>query len=545
MYKVMLVDDERIILDGISAIVNWEAAETVLSGKARNGLEAFEQIARDQPDIVISDIKMPGMDGLELAAKVSAAYPGIRFIMLSGFNDFEYAQTAMRYGVKHYLLKPCNENKIVEALREVVAELKQSEDKERFIRSMKEGLVKVLPHVKEQFLKEFVTNKTYGNKDWEYYRKLFDLRLEEKQVRLLLVQLEGTFEFEHMFAVKNIAEELLHRPVLSSTVGEHVLIVIEDEERLDELHERISQIRTVFRSYYKIDLTIALSEAGEMTAARKLYKQTLECLKHRFYLGEGSLITLRDIPEEFYGKETKEFAYDSEDLLLQIKAGRWEDAGRAIDGFFGQLGELRLDIQNAKSYVIELFMAMIRLSSPHCFKQYMDKLAALLRLDTLQTIQTFFKSVAEEITRQQYEHHKNKYSAIVSKVMNIVNEHLGDPELSLNWVARKMLYMNADYLGKLFKRETGEKFSNYVIRARIDKAVELIRNNEDIKIFELAERLGFGDNPQYFSQVFKKYTGSTPSEYIKSPPHERCSTGPLQNAHGIRRQLERGFHLFT
>lgn len=519
MYKVMLVDDERIILEGISAIVDWSSADTVLIGKARNGIEAYERIVKEPPDIIVSDVKMPGMDGLELAAKVSQKYPAIRFIMLSGFSDFEYAQTAMRYGVKHYLVKPCNENKIVEALREVVSELKQSEHREQFTSSMREGLVKVLPYVKEQFLKEFVTNKTYGSKDWEYYRKLFDLRLEAKQVRLLLFQLEGKFEFEHMFAVKNIAEEILSRPVLSSTVGEHVLIVIDDEEPLDELLERISNIRTTFRSYYKIDLTIALSESGQMAEARKLYKQTLECLNHRFYLGEGSLITQRDILGSACNKEVKEFNYDGEALILQIKTGRWEDASKEIDGFFGQLGELRLDIQNAKSYVIELFTAMIRLSPPQTFKLYMDKLVGLIRLDTLQSIQMFFKTVAEELTKQQYEHHKNKYSAIVSKVIAIVEEHLGNPELSLNWVAHQMLYMNADYLGKLFKRETGEKFSNYVINVRVNKAIEWMKQHEDLKVFELAERLGFGDNPQYFSQVFKKCTGSTPSEFIKSPSH--------------------------
>jgi len=457
------------------------------------------------------------MDGLQLAAKVAETYPQIAIIMLSGFNEFEYAQTAMRHGVKHYLLKPCNEHKITEALREVAAELKRTEHKEQFIRSVKEELTKVLPHVKEQVLKEFLTNKTYGNKDWEYYRKLFDLSLDDKRVRLLLFQLESAFEFEHVFAVKNIAGELLSRSILSTTVGEHVLVVVEDDGKLAGLQERIFKIRSTFREYYKIDLTIALSEPGEMTEARKLYMQTLECLKHRFYLGEGSLITGCDISDA-YGLDCKEFAFDAEDLILQIKTGRWSDAAQAIDRYFEQLGELRLDIQNAKSYVIELYMAVIRLGNASEQKIYMEKLIALLDLDTLQAIKAFVKSVAECIAYREYESRKIRYSAIVSKAVGIVEEQLGNPELSLNWVAQRMLYMNPDYLGKLFKRETGEKFSNYVVRRRVAQAIEWMRENEDIKIFELAERLGYGDYPQNFSQVFKKYTGSSPTEYIKDLP---------------------------
>ncbi|MCS7464466.1 response regulator [Paenibacillus doosanensis] len=515
MYKVLLVDDERIILDGISRIVDWAGTGTVLADTARNGIEAFEKVKENRPDIIISDIKMPGMDGLQLAAKIGREYPEIKFVLLSGFGEFEYARSAIEYGVKHYLLKPCNENKIMEVLHELVEELNRERDSEQFVRSMREGLEKVLPHVKEQFLKEFVTNKTYGNRDWEYYSQLFRLELGRREVRLLLCHLDGPFEFEHLFAVKNIAEELLEKTVLSSTVGDHVLIMVEDPESVGELHERIERIRETFLKYYRIDLTVALSEADDITRARTLYKQTLECLNYRFYLGEGSLITERDI-EGMSRAEPVELGFNEDNLMLQIKTGNWEEAAHEIDLFFQKVGELRADISTSKSYVIQLFMAMIRLGDAEDMHGYMDKMVKLMQLETLQAIQLFFKETGHQIASLHYEQNKHKHSAIVSKVVEIISEHLGNPELSLNWVARQMLYMNSDYLGKLFKKETGEKFSNYVMKTRISKAIELITQKSDIKIFELAEQLGFGDNPQYFSQVFKKYAGCSPSEYMKT-----------------------------
>lgn len=518
MYKVLLVDDERIILNGISRIVNWEASGTVLAGTARNGLEAFDFITNHSPDIVISDIRMPGMDGLELVAKAMERYPHLRFILLSGYSEFDYARTAMQYGVKHYLLKPCNESAIESALSEVVEELRQTEGKEQFVQNLKYGMQKVMPHVKEQFLKEFVTNKTYGSKDWEYYCKLFDLELEGRPVRLVLFQLEGAFEFEHLFAVKNIAEDLLQRPLLSSTIGEHVLVLMEDDGQTEDLYNRLTEVRKTFLGYYKMDLTMAVSEPGEMPQARRMYRETLECLNHRFYLGEGSLITARDI----HGEEVRyprELTYNEEQLLLPIKSGHWQEAEGEIDAFFTQLADMRLDMQTSKSYIIPCYMAMIRHGAPEKLHAYMDKLVPMLELQTIHAIKQVFKGAAKEITERHYTENKCKHSAIIAKVIDVIEANIGNSDLSLNWVANHMLYMNADYLGKLFKKETGEKFSNYVIKLRISKAAERIAHQEDIKIFELAEQLGFGDNPQYFSQVFKKYVGCTPSEYIKSPTH--------------------------
>jgi two-component system, response regulator YesN len=512
MYKVLLVDDERIILDGISRIIDWGSLNTELSGTARNGLEAFEFICKEQPHIVISDIRMPGMDGLTLASKINESFPNIRVILLTGFGEFEYAQKAMHYGVKHYLLKPCNETDIVEALKDVIEDLTQNETKEDFLRNMRSGLEKVMPYVKEQFLKEFVTNKTYGSRDWEYYRTWLNLNFGGNPIRLILFQLEGRFEFEHLFALKNIAEEVLGVPLLSSTIGDHVLTLLEDSGQVEQLQEKIEQARQTFMKYYKMDVTIAMSDADDINHVRRLYKETLECLNYRFYLGEGSLITRRDIlaPNSI---EAADFSYDEERLCLLIKSGRWEDAKEEIDRFFLHLSEMRLDNQIAKSHIIQLFVSIIRLNGPDSMRNDLQIIGTLVNMDTLHGLRECFEQTAKSITMHHYNQYKKKNSTIIDKMIEIIHKHISNPELSLNWVANQLLYMNADYLGKLFKKETGDKFSSYVIQVKVNKAIEMIEKSEDVKVFELAESLGFGDNPQYFSQVFKKHVGCTPSEY--------------------------------
>lgn len=249
MYKVLLVDDERTILEGVSAIVDWKAQGTMLYGTARNGLEALDIIENHPLHIVISDIMMPGLDGIELLQKTRQTHPSLRWILLSGYGEFEYAQQAMGHGVRHYLLKPCNENLISEALKEIVQELQ-------------------------------------------------------------------------------------------------------------------------------------------------------------------------------------------------------EESGTMID---------------------------------HRLRNKVSK----------------------------------KYSSIVMEITELVEDELGNPELSLQWIAKNKLFMNADYVGKQFKSEVGMRFSAYVGNRRIEKALEMIDNEDDLKVYELAERLGFGENSQYFSQIFKKVTGKTPTDIIK------------------------------
>jgi two-component system, response regulator YesN len=511
MYKILLVDDERIITEGMSKVINWESVGTNLIGTARNGIEAFSIIEQKKPDIVISDIKMPGMNGLELVAKVHSVFPEIQFILLSGFSEFDYAKQAMQYGVKHYLLKPCNENTIMDAISEICEDFKQKQTREQFIQKMKGTLDSVLPYAKEQLLKEFITNH-YENKDLEYYQKLFNIDLNTPSVRLVLFQLEGKFEFEHMFAIKNIAEHIFDSYILSCTVGETILFLLEDYCHYHKLHVQIEKIKKTFYQYYQIDSTVAISDTGKISNGNKLYNEALDCLTYRFYLGEGGIITKKDIAYQNPSDEF-EFYYDDQTFCRLVKSGSWTDVNNEIMTFFNHLVDLRLDINITKSYVIQLFNAMIRLCEPKEMNMYLTKLTQLLEIDTIQNLKAFFESVAREITLSFFDQNNNKHSTIINKVIETIHEYIGNQNLSLHWVANEMLYMNADYLGKLFKKETGEKFSNYITRLRIELAISLIEKESDVKVFEIAEKIGYGENPQYFSQVFKKHTGFTPSEY--------------------------------
>lgn len=511
MYNVLLVDDERIILEGISKIINWEEIGTQLIGTAKNGIEAYDFILKNRPQIVICDIKMPGLNGLELVKRISEKGLTTKFIILSGFGEFNYAKKAMEYGVKYYLVKPCNENSIVEALQNVMEEIKLEEKNDQYLIEMKRRLEQIQPYVKKQLLKEFITSKTDCSKGIDFYEKLLRINFQDDKIRLILFKPEGDYYYEHMFIIENLGEDLFGPAILSTNIGENILFLVHDFD-LEDIEKRIIQLRDHFYEIYNLDMTVAISEHDSIANARNLYIDALESLNHRFYLGEGTIITKRDINQE---QHYRSFEFDGQSLCLLIKSGNWQKVESEIQRFFSELTERRLTSSLTTSYILQLFLLMIQSADTKAIQEYMKKMSTFMELDTLKQMEDYFLRMAKEITNVYYDKHKSNHSTVIHSMVDLVHNHIGNAELSLKWVANRV-YMNPDYLGKLFKQETGEKFSSYVTQMRINKAIEQIEQMDDVKLFTIAEEIGFGDNPQYFSQVFKKYTGYSPSEYRKS-----------------------------
>ncbi|TYP76459.1 response regulator [Paenibacillus methanolicus] len=534
MYNVLLVDDERIILEGIASVVEWDKHGTRLAGKAVNGKDAVRLIEAQPPDIVITDIRMPELGGIELIQWAKERYPRMHFIVLSGHEEFASAQTAMKLGVRHYLLKPCSEDEIAGVLDEAVEELRERERQESFKASTMEQLARVLPQIKEQFLKECLMNKTYSKRDWDYYGGLLGLDIDDRSVRLLLFEIEGSCEFEHLFALHNIAEELVRESgrhvLLNTTIGERLVLLVEEGE-LAEWLALLERVKRIYGQYFRLDLTIAVSHPGLITQLRMLYRETQACLSHRFYLGEGSIITSEDIHHPAEGLPM-ELEVDTEAFAIAVRSGNTERAREFVRETIARLKASKLDVGLVKSCVLELYLVLLREKgrakpswsagadgSGQARARPMRGLETFLlredAFDTLDQTEDYLLQAAVEAAERNYEANVQTQSKVIAQVVRYVEDHLDDESLTLSKLAHDIFYLNVDYLGKLFRKETGEKFSLYMIRVRMEEAMRLIARAESVKILDIAAKVGFRGNPQYFSQVFKKHTGSTPSEYKK------------------------------
>jgi two-component system response regulator YesN len=515
MYKVLLVDDERIIREGIASLIDWTRFSLILSGTAQNGIEALKMIDEEQPDIVITDMKMPVFDGLQLIKVVHNQYPDIMFIILSGYGEFDLANAAMKYGVKHYMLKPCNENKIVEVLEEVKRELEQRKQIENYIKKSKYDIEKMLPLVKEQFLRDYIMNRAYTKDEGEYYCEL--LQVAKDGMRLILLQPEGELTLEEVFTLSGIANEQFDQGdvYLNTALINKVLLLIRDLFDEDVL-DFIKRIKNSFKYYNATEITVYYSERFYFEDAPAAYREAKELLKYAFYLGEGSIITKKDIENYCDKVQNEELYYDYNRISAVVRCGKSDDVNSEIKNFFDRLKALKLEMTIAKTYCIELFLAIIRQCKSGEMEMYTKRMQDISRMDSIDQIEEFIKETGNKLTMANYEGIVRSNSKLVSTMIHYVSENIGNAELSLKWLANNKLYMNVGYLGKLFTKETGDRFSQFLMRMRIEKAKAMIDECEAERVYEVAERVGLGDNPQYFSHIFKTYTGLTPTEYFKS-----------------------------
>lgn len=509
----MIVDDEVNILEGIASIVDWKKYNSIVSGKAYHGEMAFESIMLNQPNIVITDIKMPGLNGVELIEKVHKYYPEIKFIILSGHDDFEFAKTAMQYGVKHYLLKPSSRKKIENALEKVIIELEEEKEKEHFIESIKRDFKRVAPIARKQFLLELMMNKSYGEREWNYYHQLFDSQPIKKEVRLIVMVIDGPHEFKHLFALKEIMLEVGREDMaihLLTTIGGKIAILLEDLS-IEFLLTKLKTVKKLFSEYYHSEFTTTISNSANIKQVQELYKEANDCLTQRFYLGNGSIITMSDLHR--YKTNFENVQFDHKDITFSLKSGNKEQLQQHIDDFFRKIEQNRFKVSVVKSHCIELLMSIIREANRGEIDTFFEKITRFHEFKTLAQIKKFIEEIAYQIVLQNYEETRQVQHDIIQRVIQYIEEKISDESLSLGHIAEDVIYMNPDYLGRLFKKEVGETFSAFLIKLRIEKAIELIEESNTVKIYMIADQVGFGNNPRYFGQVFKRHTGVTPTEY--------------------------------
>lgn len=511
MYKLILADDEKIIRDGIAKLINWDELDIALVGLAENGQVAYEMIVDSMPDIVIIDIKMPGMNGFELIEAVKARSINTEFIILSGYEEFDFAVRAMHFEIKHYLLKPCTEIGITKILKEVINDIKKKEERRLFFDMITQSFDKAIPIVKEQFLRDFIMTGVYSKHDYKFFMDLFNLK--DKKFKLILFNIEKKCDYIDILALQNISIKVLQPEAvfLSTIIEDNVLILIKTMD-LDKISGLIEEIRKIYYEYCENDISVAISEEGYFENISLMYDEVKYVLKYRFYLNEGCILTKTDFQLEKGGDEIIK-AYDYSKVAGIVKTGNLDALNCVLTDFFDWIRLKKFDIDISKTYCMELFLFVIRQDNSEFLNNHLKNIILLQEMNTLNKIQEFINTTAYDIAKRNNENITRKHSILVQKTIEYINKNINNSELSLSWLAKNVFFVNEDYIGKVFHKETNERFSQYVLRLRMEKAKELIESKNNYMIYEIAELTGFSGNSQYFSQVFKKYTGYSPKEY--------------------------------
>lgn len=481
--KMILADDEKIIRDSLVSLVDWTSLEIQITDVCSNGIETYESILDHSPDIVLTDIKMPGLNGLELIEKAAALNQSIEFILLSGYSDFEFARQAMRFGVKHYLMKPCDE----ETLRSVVRETVRDCRKKRYHAAL-EREARAPGHAEpylRNILYEFFSGVPVEDIVDSYQARIDFYR--EPYTALCYCDCTPDMARTLWNGYRAACTDHGQPPLTGAHSGKRLVLFgltndlppygLQSEQPLAIQFEHLFALLQELGQYFEGAEQLRLFCFGGELSIRNhsaALRQLDICLKEMTQLGD------KRKPCSYLSR----FAQSVQDMEL----------ARALFTYcVTRLTALQSDMQFPMNAYEEL----------HRINQYVS----------FEEFQQAFERLADCINRASAP--TGQHKPFIQTTLDYVRENLDNPNLSLKWISENILFMNVDYVSKQFSRETGCRFSHYLNQMRIERAQQLLLANGEEKIYLVAQQVGCGNNPQYFGQIFKKYTGLTPRDFLR------------------------------
>lgn len=537
MYNILLVDDEILIREAISENIKWEELGFKLIGTCQNGKEAIDFLEDNHVDVLLTDIWMPIVDGIELIKYTYNNFPEISVIVFSGFDEFEYAQKAIRYNVEEYILKPVTAAELSKTLTDVKARRDKRIEKENNWNKINETYKKNKIYIKSKLLIEFITGKK-TLKDSAHELESFNIELNENYYRVAIIELKGGYDYleeneekNHncslmSFSVYNISEEVLKNSQAGIVClsNDNKLYILLKSNSLADIKSKAKEIcldiKGKVKEYLQVDISITIGTT--VTNKENIYKSyelANTAIKYQYILGEHSVIDGEEIQN--LGNGEKKYI-DLDNYINDLSKGIMTNDMKMINQTVNSLKD-KLDLNfSTKTLTIsylqrivldltdEVSVSDLLQSQDGLYKEeILADLAKTLTLSSgINILKDYCHNVASTLMIQKGS--TNKKRALLA--MDFIEKNHGDPSLSLSEVC---LYLNisSSRFSTIFKDETGQTFMEFLTRIRIEKSKVLLENS-DLKHYEIAVKVGFSD-PQYFSVVFKKITGQSPTEYTK------------------------------
>lgn len=501
MFKMLIVDDEEIEREGIAQFIPWNQYEIELIGTAWNGVDALNQIETKKPDIVLTDIKMPVMNGIDLIRKTKENFPGVRFIVLSGYGEFEYTSKAMELGIRYYILKPCDEKQIMDVVGKVKDEIKQVREKKAEEKLYHNTVRKLLPRAREEIFRNMLLGREQISDDYEIF--LREIKDCDKKVQLLaLHNVDKGFDTLEQFVMENVLTELLgEQGILLTTTIQNYLLFLVTEMDGKKIHQAVERARREYRRVQSYPVYAAVSRTGSLYEVADLYTQIKE-LFHMEELDQSVDYLQYGQPGNIQTLEQNIFNYQE---LLQAK--QYSDIL-----FETYLAFVKMQ---SKNYSMEQMREVCRLSIKNMFEDT-GTYEKSVDFDTAENERELLLKMVEFIElrkRKQNLNQTEKEYDRMKEVLIAIYDNLQNTSLSIQYLAKKILYMNEDYFGRFFYKQQNVKFSDFLLEVRIRLAMRMLNFDPDIRIADLAEMVGYASDGQYFSKMFRKVSGMTPTEY--------------------------------
>ena len=482
MYTLLIVDDEEIEREGMAQFIPWDSYEIKVVSTARNGAEGLEKIAKFRPDLAIVDIKMPVMNGIEMIRQAKEQYPDMTFVVLSGYGDYEFTSQAMELGVRHYILKPCDESKMIPVLNKAFAELEEARKKNARSEKLETEARLLKPYAREQLFRDLLLGKAQASSG---ARQLVDeLGGEQRMVLLLDFRLKCGFDSLERYVVGNMLGDLLPDGTLLMTTGvDRDVLVLADAMAESSVETAVQVLKKEFKRFETLPMLSSASRTGTLAELSVLFRQAQELLQLNMDENEPALLR----PSRTAAlPETVNEIFDLEALR---QTGSYEELLQELAFSFAKM--------EAKDYRPQQ-------------RQKLCELAWKLLFEDKAAPEDSLPAWADALTAAWNHPQPDARSR---EIFLAIYENLPEPEFSLQTIAQQRLFMSEDHLRRIFSQMTGNRFSAYLEHCRITQARRLLEFQPDMKISRLAELVGYPLDGQYFSKVFRKICGVTPTEY--------------------------------
>ena len=519
LYRVLLVDDEEDIREGISRKMDWLGLGFSLVGEAANGQDALELAESLRPDVILTDIKMPFMDGLELCRILTDRLPAARFVVFSGFDAFEYAKQAIQMNVVEYILKPINADELSAVLRRLKDQLDRERAERRNVELLRSRYMENLPILRELFYANLLDGRIEPGTERERAARLdIDLQGEEWAVGLAYIGSDRRDALSTLSVQKLLEESLTADRCKLSLYNDWVAVIVSLTESFTiyDLIRVLDRVCTLAASYLSLTLTVGVgAPCKELSGMARSAAEARTALEYRSMVGRGQVIYIGDLEPDGGQVLTFEEA-DERTLTAAVRLGSEQEVRDAAAALAGKIREANPSAGQYNLFLMELvthLMKMTRRSGVGVEEVFGTGFSLPIQDSALPSLEELEGWCAERYLRLRpliRRRQTDSAGQTVEAAKEYIRQHYAESDLSVEKLCA-YLHLSSTYFSTLFKRETGTSFTAYVTTVRMEAAAEAIRGTEE-KTYLIAQRCGYED-PNYFSYVFKRHFGVTPTKY--------------------------------
>ncbi|MCI8854206.1 MAG: response regulator [Lachnospiraceae bacterium] len=534
MLKVFLVEDEIIMRKGIKNNIDWEREGFAFVGEASDGELAYPLIQQTRPDILLTDIRMPFMDGLELSRLVKQELPDIKIIILSGYDEFEYAKEAINIGITDYLVKPVSGAQLLEAVKKVEKVILEEMEQRKFLETFERERQENAQLARQKFFRRLVSGKQPVSVLLKEGREA-GMDLAAKQYNIVLFQLffggevEGYSEEQNtaVRAIEAMTEKMPEVLMVELGLEGWAFILKETEhtrlERLEqEFLERLEQ--AVCKESSGIEYFGGVGQAvGRLSELSRSFEEANRAFAYRYIkarnqiIRSGAPVETPAQDEELKLSALRVDKMDRRILERFLKAGLKSEVIHFLDEYLASLGE-----HNVQSLLFRQYVTMDLYFGAASMLEQQGYEAGILaeRCGDFQTMPAVFSTiensreymgrVLETAIDLREQSARQKYSTLLKDARGYIEQHYDQENISLNTVAASV-NLSPNHFSTIFSQETGQTFIEFLTQVRMEKAKEMLRSTS-LKTAEIAFAVGYKD-PHYFSYLFKKTQECTPREF--------------------------------